>query len=58
MTNGIFALQKRIEGKYGMSGLNKRKRSLKERNNPKQLMKTSLTLPLQPFLFFFCSEIL
>jgi len=38
MTNGIFALRKCIEGKYGMSGLNKRKTSLKERNNlPKKV---------------------
>jgi hypothetical protein len=38
MTNGIFALRKCIEGKYGMSGLNKRKTGLKERNNlPKKV---------------------
>jgi len=33
MTNGIFVLRKHIESKYGMSGLNKRKIGLKERNN-------------------------
>jgi hypothetical protein len=55
---GFLHFEKHIEGKYGMSGLNKRKMNLKENNNPKQPTKTNLAPPLQPFLFFSYSDVL